>query len=32
MCPFNNERAPCFKVYEDHFQCFGCGEHRDHTY
>ena len=31
LCPFHNERTPSFKVYEDHFRCFGCGEHGDHT-
>ena len=30
-CPFHNERTPSFKVYEDHFHCFGCGEHGDHV-
>lgn len=29
-CPFHNERTPSFKVYEDHYHCFGCGEHGDH--
>ncbi len=29
-CPFHNERHPSFKVYEDHYHCFGCGEHGDH--
>ena len=29
-CPFYNERHPSFKVYEDHYHCFGCGEHGDH--
>ena len=31
LCPFHNERNPSFKVYEDHFHCFGCGEHGDHV-
>ncbi len=31
LCPFHNERNPSFKVYEDHFHCFGCGAHGDHT-
>ena len=31
LCPFHNERTPSLKVYEDHFHCFGCGEHGDHT-
>lgn len=30
-CPFHNERNPSFKVYEDHYHCFGCGAHGDHT-
>ena len=30
-CPFHNERNPYFKVYEDHYHCFGCGAHGDHT-
>ena len=30
-CPFHNERNPSFKIYEDHYHCFGCGEHGDHT-
>ena len=29
-CPFHNEKTPSFKVYEDYFHCFGCGEHGDH--
>ena len=29
-CPFHDERAPSFKVYEDHYHCFGYGEHGDH--
>lgn len=29
-CPFHNDRHPSFKVYEDHYHCFGCGEHGDH--
>ena len=31
LCPFHNERNPSFKVCEDHFHCFGCGAHGDHT-
>jgi hypothetical protein len=28
LCPFHNETAPSFTVYEDgHFHCFGCGAH-----
>ena len=30
ICPFHNERTPSFKVYENHFHCFGCGTHGDH--
>ena len=30
ICPFHIERTPSFKVYEDHFHCFGCGTHGDH--
>ena len=30
-CPFHNERNPSFKVYEDHYHCYGCGEHGDHV-
>jgi DNA primase len=28
-CPFHNEKTPSFYVYDDHFHCFGCGEHGD---
>lgn len=30
-CPFHNEKHPSFKVYEDHYHCFGCGKHGDHV-
>ena len=30
-CPFHEERTPSFKVYEDHFYCFGCGATGDCT-
>src|ERR1700710_603317 len=26
-CPFHGEKTPSFYVYDDHFHCFGCGEH-----
>jgi len=29
LCPFHSERTPSFKVYDDHFHCFGCGAHGD---
>lgn len=28
-CPFHNEKTPSFHIYEDHYHCFGCGEHGD---
>jgi DNA primase len=28
-CPFHDEKTPSFYVYDDHFHCFGCGEHGD---
>jgi DNA primase len=28
-CPFHNEKTPSFQVYDDHYHCFGCGEHGD---
>jgi DNA primase len=28
-CPFHGEKTPSFHVYDDHFHCFGCGEHGD---
>ncbi len=28
-CPFHGEKTPSFYVYDDHFHCFGCGEHGD---
>lgn len=28
-CPFHNEKTPSFYVYDDHFHCFGCGQHGD---
>jgi hypothetical protein len=29
LCPFHAERTGSLHVYEDHFHCFGCGEHGD---
>lgn len=26
LCPFHEEKTPSFKVYDDSFYCFGCGE------
>jgi DNA primase len=28
-CPFHAEKTPSFYVFDDHFHCFGCGEHGD---
>ncbi len=28
-CPFHGEKTPSFHVYDDHYHCFGCGEHGD---
>ncbi len=28
-CPFHAEKTPSFYVYDDHYHCFGCGEHGD---
>jgi DNA primase len=27
LCPFHKERTPSFRVYSDHYHCFGCGAH-----
>ncbi|MFT9091880.1 MAG: CHC2 zinc finger domain-containing protein, partial [Gluconacetobacter sp.] len=24
-CPFHGEKTPSFYVYDDHYNCFGCG-------
>lgn len=29
ICPFHDDSEPSLKLYEDHFHCFGCGEHGD---
>ncbi|MDH3575984.1 MAG: CHC2 zinc finger domain-containing protein [Desulfobacteraceae bacterium] len=30
LCPFHDEKTASFKAYPDnHFKCFGCGEHGD---
>lgn len=31
LCIFHDERTPSMKLYDDHFYCFGCGEHGDVT-
>jgi DNA primase len=28
-CPFHGEKTPSYYDYDDHFHCFGCGEHGD---
>jgi hypothetical protein len=28
-CPFHEDREPSFAVYEDGYNCFGCGQHGD---
>lgn len=28
-CPFHGEKSASFYVYDDHYHCFGCGEHGD---
>jgi DNA primase len=27
LCPFHEEKTPSFKVFDDHYHCFGCGAH-----
>ena len=29
LCPFHWEKTPSFKVYRDHYYCFGCQESGD---
>ncbi|MCL2775951.1 MAG: CHC2 zinc finger domain-containing protein [Oscillospiraceae bacterium] len=29
LCPFHGEKTASFRVYDDHFYCYGCGEHGD---
>ena len=29
LCPFHNDRNPSLYVADDHYHCFGCGEHGD---
>jgi CHC2 zinc finger len=29
LCPFHAENTPSFRVYPDHYYCFGCGAHGD---
>ena len=29
LCPFHNDRRPSLYVADDHYHCFGCGEHGD---
>lgn len=28
-CPFHKDDSPSMKLYDDHYYCFGCGEHGD---
>ena len=28
-CLFHEDRTPSMKLYDDHFHCYGCGEHGD---
>lgn len=29
LCPFHNDRHPSLFVADNHYYCFGCGEHGD---
>lgn len=29
LCPFREEKTPSCFLYEDHYHCYGCGEHGD---
>jgi len=29
LCPFHHERSPSFRVYDDHYHCYGCGASGD---
>ncbi len=29
LCPFHEERSPSFRVHDEYFKCFGCGEGGD---
>ena len=30
LCPFHSEKTPSFYIFQDnHYKCFGCGEHGD---
>ena len=29
LCPFHNDRHPSLYVADDHYFCYGCGEHGD---
>ena len=29
LCPFHNDRNPSLFVDDDHYHCYGCGEHGD---
>jgi replicative DNA helicase len=29
LCPFHQERTPSFKVWQDHYHCYGCETHGD---